>query len=261
MTTAIIANGFWEDTTTQENRLRQMYSTEYAFFVKDDYRVRRDLTLNLGLRYEYYSPAYLKSGLTSTLIDQGNGLFGANRNPAAGRPVVRQLVVSRKSLPRRLWQQRKFALRAGRSKPQWTARLDLRSPIHDERGVRGAEFTQPRQNRHSAASVNNFGPAVGFSWNLPWLGAGKTTIRGGYSIQFSRVNVSEGTLASALGSVSEPSNCLWGQCRSDKCHCRHRCHSRCLRYGPADPGASECPGECSGSGHSDLHAQRFGPGL
>jgi hypothetical protein len=31
---------------------------------------------------------------------------------------------------------------------------------------------------------NNFGPAVGFSWQLPWLGEGKTNIRGGYQISY-----------------------------------------------------------------------------
>src|SRR6185503_17690702 len=35
--------------------------------------------LNLGLRYEYYSPPYITSGLTSTTVDQGYGLFGAIR--------------------------------------------------------------------------------------------------------------------------------------------------------------------------------------
>src|SRR5687768_18135393 len=27
---------------------------------------------------------------------------------------------------------------------------------------------------------NNFGPAVGFAWQVPWFGTGKTTVRGGY---------------------------------------------------------------------------------
>ncbi len=38
-----------------------------------------DLTLNLGLRYEYFSPPYLGSGLTVSLDDLGNGMFGASR--------------------------------------------------------------------------------------------------------------------------------------------------------------------------------------
>src|SRR6516225_9684942 len=30
----------------------------------------------------------------------------------------------------------------------------------------------------------NFGPAIGFAYQLPWLGEGKTTIRGGYQITY-----------------------------------------------------------------------------
>jgi len=31
---------------------------------------------------------------------------------------------------------------------------------------------------------NNFGPAVGFAWQVPWFGENKTTVRGGYQITF-----------------------------------------------------------------------------
>jgi hypothetical protein len=31
---------------------------------------------------------------------------------------------------------------------------------------------------------NNFGPAVGFAWQVPWFGAGKTTVRGGYQATY-----------------------------------------------------------------------------
>ena len=32
--------------------------------------------------------------------------------------------------------------------------------------------------------LNNFGPAVGFAWQLPWFGKGKTTLRGGYQVSY-----------------------------------------------------------------------------
>ena len=34
---------------------------------------------------------------------------------------------------------------------------------------------------------------------MPWFGQGRTTVRGGYQVTFQRVNIGEGTLASALG--------------------------------------------------------------
>ena len=33
-------------------------------------------------------------------------------------------------------------------------------------------------------NYNNFGPAIGFAYQLPWFGEGKTTIRGGYQQTF-----------------------------------------------------------------------------
>ena len=32
--------------------------------------------------------------------------------------------------------------------------------------------------------LNNFAPAVGFSWNVPWFGKDKTVLRAGYGINY-----------------------------------------------------------------------------
>src|SRR5262249_42643418 len=56
----------WQDVTTENNRYRSTISRDYAFFVKDDFKVSKTLTLNLGVRYEYYAPPSLKNGLTAT---------------------------------------------------------------------------------------------------------------------------------------------------------------------------------------------------
>src|SRR5262249_47469357 len=47
----------------------------------------------------------------------------------------------------------------------------------------------------------NFGPAIGFAWQVPWFGKGKTTVRGGYSIQYQRINVRDDILSPAIGNT------------------------------------------------------------
>jgi hypothetical protein len=39
--------------------------------------------------------------------------------------------------------------------------------------------------------LNNFGPAVGFAWQLPWFGKGKTTLRGGYQMSYVSIDTSD----------------------------------------------------------------------
>jgi hypothetical protein len=59
-------------------------SNDWSFFIKDDFKVNRRLTLNLGVRYDYNMSPYLRAGgidgLTNRFIGDGAGLFGAGRS-------------------------------------------------------------------------------------------------------------------------------------------------------------------------------------
>ena len=76
-----VANGTWQDVTTSPNgrKYRNTIQNEFSGFLKDDWKVSQNLTVNLGVRYDYYGSPYIGSGLTSTTSDLGAGLFGVTR--------------------------------------------------------------------------------------------------------------------------------------------------------------------------------------
>jgi hypothetical protein len=194
----------WQDTSTQFNRIRKTVSSDFAIFGKDDFKLSPRLTLNLGVRYEYYSPPYITSGLTSTIVDQGNGLFGASRG-AGGALFNNWLQPGNLFLTG-------YGNNASLLASGHTQFLECVSGVQqpglpvsncDPNQLTNIEFIGPNSPNENKTVIprdrNNFGPAVGFSWQVPWFGEGKTTIRGGYQVTFSRISVSENTLASALG--------------------------------------------------------------
>jgi hypothetical protein len=55
----------------------QYRSNNYALYVQDDWKFRQNLTLNLGLRWEYFGPVKDRAGNLSNLILGSNGLQNA----------------------------------------------------------------------------------------------------------------------------------------------------------------------------------------
>ena len=79
-----VTNGTWEDMSTRQKKYRDQHSTEWSVFWKDDWKLTSGLTLNLGLRYDYFGSPYIGSGFTSAAVGLGAGLFGNSRPDSGG---------------------------------------------------------------------------------------------------------------------------------------------------------------------------------
>ena len=127
---------------------RDYHQNEWGAFFKDDWKIRPGLTLNLGLRYDFYGVPWEKSGLQAFPIGGNKGLFGisgtdlgAQWNPYATGGSLTTLEFAGKNSP------------------------------------------NPETKWYNN-DWNNFAPAVGFSWSLPWLGKDKTILRAGYGMSY-----------------------------------------------------------------------------
>jgi hypothetical protein len=145
----------WNDVSKgQDMQEVDLRGRELSFFFKDDWKVSSSLTLNLGVRYEYYGVPWVESGMTAALKGGANSAFGiSGRNFNNWMPTG-----------------------LDRSNSAATSQYIFVGPNSPNPDVNVWEKDK-----------NNFAPHVGFAWQLPWFGKGKTTLRGGYSISYSPV--------------------------------------------------------------------------
>jgi hypothetical protein len=124
------------DTTwAAQVRIKDYHQNEWGGFFKDDWKVRSDLTLNLGVRYDWYGVPWEANGMQALPVGGNAGLYGIS----AGGPTVLQLIGKNSNHP------------------------DVLLYQNDR---------------------NNFAPAIGLSWSLPWGGKDKTVLRTGYGISY-----------------------------------------------------------------------------
>lgn len=133
----------------QTGQLPEFYrgyrANEWAAYFQDDWRVKSNLTLNLGLRWEYFGPPHnFRSGIDS------NFYFGAPDTPVPN--------------------------------PSSNLFFPINSALH-ARVVRGG--FQQRDNEIWQKDFNNFGPRVGFAWDI--FGTQKLILRGGGGISYDRI--------------------------------------------------------------------------
>lgn len=133
-----------------EYKQRTWRQREFSGFFQDDWRVTRRLTLNLGLRWEYYSVPWDANGRTAALAGGSGSIFGISGTTFGD-----------------LYQ-------AGRVQNGQLTRVELVGP------------RSGNSRRLINNDWNNFAPAVGVAYNLPWFGENKTVIRAGFSMGYER---------------------------------------------------------------------------
>jgi hypothetical protein len=133
---AILNNAHWN------------YQSEMSAYFKDDWKFRSDLTLNLGIHWEWYGQPYEHDGLGARVVGDENTFLNVNCTSTPG--------VANSSVCNNLVQ------------VQFVGKNSTNPGI-------GA-YVNGNDN-------NNFGPSVGLAWNVPWFG-GKTVLRSGYGINY-----------------------------------------------------------------------------
>ena len=144
---------------------RAWRNLEMGAFIQDDWKVRRNLTINIGLRYDLYSRHTEKFGRVTTFIPGPGGLTRAN---GAFLEWISNANV-----------------RAG--SPGCTTAAQIRQVVLA--GVCGPGGFAVAKNL-GGSDHNNWGPRAGFAWDP--FSKGKTSVRGGFGVSY------EGTLYNPL---------------------------------------------------------------
>jgi hypothetical protein len=153
------------DPTTGKSPIfyRGFRANEMAGFVQDDWRVTNRLTVNLGLRWEYFGPPHnFKPGIDSNFyFGQTVAPFAQQCSNPAGAPTF--VPCSSLSIA-----QNPF--------------FPGGSPFYA--GVANGNF-QIRNHEIWNKDTNNFGPRVGFAWDV--LGNQKFVVRAGAGVMYDRI--------------------------------------------------------------------------
>jgi len=197
------SSGIWQDIESTGKKIRSQVANDYALFMKDDWKLNSRLTINLGVRWEGYASPYIKEGFTSRITNQGLGLFGVHQPADPNNPLADWL-----TSPGRIY------LSGYGSSVSPTAALACTAGTVNPNGIptstcdpnllTSSEFVGPNTpNPHESAlppAWKNFAPTVGFAWTPPWLGDGKTTVRGGFGMSYVTPGRFGSNLETVLGS-------------------------------------------------------------
>src|SRR5215475_409186 len=129
----------------------EQHQREMSVYFKDDWKFRSDLTLNLGVHWDYYGQPWEASGLDARIV--GNDESALTGISCTSSPGTINFTSQCSNLT-----QVQFV---GKNSPHPGLGVNLK----------GDDY-------------RDFAPAIGLSWNVPWFGKEKTVLRAGYGINY-----------------------------------------------------------------------------
>jgi len=152
-TVASISQQYWINTPTDTNWsdytknvffYREHHANQWAAFFKDNWKVTRNLTVNLGIRYDYYGTPYESHGLAGKVVNPF-GLSGTNYADAFGNRATSPGQITTINF------------------------VNANSP-------------NPGDTIYNN-DWNNFAPSIGIAYQVPWFKR-STVLRAGYGINY-----------------------------------------------------------------------------
>lgn len=125
---------------------RAWHQRDMQGFFKDDFKVTSDLTMNLGIRWDWAGVPFDKWGRTPAPVGGFGGLFGISGNTFANA--------------------------------MWSPGAAAGSLMQIQ--TVGPNSSNPNQQLYKDY-YKGFSPAIGLSWSIPYFGKDKTVLRAGYS--------------------------------------------------------------------------------
>ena len=126
---------------------RTNIANAWSGYAKDNWKIKSNLTVNVGLRYDFFGAPYLSQGLAGRPMGGQSGLFG----------------ISGTNFANAMW-----------------------NPNAAGGALTTAQFVGPGSPNPGLGVYNNYwknlGPTIGIAWNLPWVK--NTVLRAGYGINY-----------------------------------------------------------------------------